>query len=80
MILADALNVDHAKCAADSAEDEIDWKLRETQMCDEWRLRRSAVLRWVRGWYDASRSPNYRRPRPPCHRSPLNRDPDLGDR
>lgn len=22
-----------------------------TQMCDEWRLRRGAVLRWVRGWY-----------------------------
>lgn len=22
-----------------------------TQMADEWRLRRSAVLRWVRGWY-----------------------------
>jgi hypothetical protein len=22
-----------------------------SQMCDEWRLRRGAVLRWVRGWY-----------------------------
>jgi hypothetical protein len=22
-----------------------------TYFCDEWRLRRSAVLRWVRGWY-----------------------------
>jgi len=22
-----------------------------SQMCDEWRLRRGAVLRWARGWY-----------------------------
>jgi hypothetical protein len=22
-----------------------------SQLCDEWRLRRDAVLRWVRGWY-----------------------------
>lgn len=22
-----------------------------TQLCDEWRMRRGTVLRWVRGWY-----------------------------
>ena len=26
------------------------WDVR-SQLCEEWRLRRGAVLRWVRGWY-----------------------------
>jgi hypothetical protein len=56
-ILADALNVEQAKFAAATVDD-LDWQLREdfctdvlATMCGEWRLRRGAVLRWLRGWY-----------------------------
>lgn len=28
------------------------------QLCDEWRLRRGAILRWIRGWYAEQGIPN----------------------
>lgn len=43
---------------ADALGEAPSWELREdfcedvlSQMTDEWRLRRGAILRWVRGWY-----------------------------
>ena len=58
-ILADALDVDDDWFGVSGDPlNETDKQLREdfcedvlSQMCDEFRLRRGAVLRWVRGWY-----------------------------
>lgn len=45
-ILADATGVEPSDdLREDFAADVL------TYMCDEWRLRQGAVLRWVRGWY-----------------------------
>ena len=61
-ILADALGLgDPAACGIDAASPQRDdtlialrgdftWDV-TSQLCEEWRLRRGAVLRWVRGWY-----------------------------
>jgi len=61
-ILADALSLgDPASCGLDPAAPARDGTLIAlrgdfvwdvlSQLCMEWRLRRGAVLRWVRGWY-----------------------------
>jgi hypothetical protein len=45
-ILADAMGVEPSDdLREDFAADVL------TYLCDEWRLRQGAVLRWVRGWY-----------------------------
>ena len=61
-ILADALSLgDPADCGMDPFSPQPDatlialrgdftWDV-TSQLCEEWRLRRGAVLRWVRGWY-----------------------------
>lgn len=57
-VLADALNIDIELIEFPAGTDRLLCRLREdfcedvlSQLCDEWRLRRGAVLRWVRGWY-----------------------------
>lgn len=57
-VLADAMNVDIELIEFPGGTDQLLCRLREdfcedvmSQLCDEWRLRRGAVLRWVRGWY-----------------------------
>jgi hypothetical protein len=48
-ILTDAMGVEPGEdLREDFAADVL------TQLCDEWRLRQGAVLRWVRGWYASS--------------------------
>ena len=61
-ILADALSLgDPADCGMDpfsprpdtiliTLRGDFTWDV-TSQLCEEWRLRRGAVLRWVRGWY-----------------------------
>lgn len=61
-ILADALGLgDPADCGMDPSSPRPDatlialrgdftWDV-TSQLCEEWRLRRGAVLRWARGWY-----------------------------
>jgi len=45
-ILADAMGIEpNDDLREDFAADVLAY------MCDEWRLRRGAILRWVRGWY-----------------------------
>ncbi|MEK8175020.1 hypothetical protein NKH77_55955 [Streptomyces sp. M19] len=62
MILADALDLgDPDKCGIgylSSSEDDVLSQLREdfcddvlSQLCDQWRLRRSVILRWSLAWY-----------------------------
>jgi hypothetical protein len=61
-ILADALDLgDPDKCGISLTaypQDEILVQLREdfcidvlSQLCDQWRLRHGAIVRWARGWY-----------------------------
>jgi len=55
LILANALQVDHRwedsgdRAAVDLRID-FTWDV-VSQLAHEWRMRRSAVLRWIRGWY-----------------------------
>ena len=65
-ILADALSLgDPAHCGLDplspqrestliTLRGDFTWDVM-SQLGEEWRLRRGAVLRWVRGWYDEHR-------------------------
>jgi hypothetical protein len=45
-ILADAMGIEPSDDLREGFAADV-----LTYLCDEWRLRRGAVLRWVRGWY-----------------------------